>query len=153
MICIVYHFVSLHHISHQAYKSALGIPTVFWSYFQLCGSVSDESEVDSNLPSPAKRQKCCDDIDVVPIQEIVDTKEIAGSISARTLEKIKKFSAFHDVNERLECVGISRTKVIESRKREKGINLFDTCDAKQDSSVLSEKGEDSTLSPRYSEVM
>lgn len=112
----------------------------------------DEAEVDSNLPLPAKRQKCCDNSDVVSVQEIVDTKEIAGSISARTLEKIKTFSAFHGVNERLECVGISRTKVIESRKRKKEINLFGG-DSKQDSSVLSEKGEGSTLSPRYSEVM
>ncbi|XP_023724696.1 DNA mismatch repair protein Msh3 isoform X2 [Cryptotermes secundus] len=110
-------------------------------FAELCGSVPDELEVDSNLPSPAKRQKCCDDSDVVPVQEI------AGSISARTLEKIKKFSAYHDVNEQLECVDISRTKVIESRKRKKEINLFGAWDSKQDSSVLSDKGECSTLSP------
>jgi hypothetical protein len=115
--------------------------------------VPDGSEVDSNLPLPAKRQKYCDNSDVVLIQEIVDTKEIAGSISARTLENIKKFSACHNVNERLESVGISRTKVIESRKREKEINLFGFWDSEQDSSVLSEKGKGSSLSPRYSEII
>jgi hypothetical protein len=148
----VYDFVSLHYLSHQAFKAALGVLTVFWSYFQLCGAVPDESEVDSNLPLPAKRQECFDDSDIVPVQKTVDTKEISGSISARTLENIKKFSAFCDINERLECVGISRTKVIESRKRKKEINLFGAWDSKQDSAVLSEKGEGSTLSPRYSEI-
>jgi hypothetical protein len=115
--------------------------------------VPDESEVDSNLPLPEKRQKCSDDIDVVPVQEIVDTKEIAGSVSARTLERIKTFSAFHDVKEQLEFVGISRTKDVESRKRKNEINLFGMWDSKQDSAVLSKKGEGSTLSPRYSEII
>jgi hypothetical protein len=115
--------------------------------------VPDGLEVDSNLQLPAKRQKCRDNSDVVPVQEIVDKKEITGSISARTLENIKKFSAFHDVNERLECVGISGTKVIESRKRKKEINLFGSWDSEQDSSVLSEKGENRSLSPRYSEII
>jgi hypothetical protein len=115
--------------------------------------VPDESEVDGNLPLATKRQKCCDDSHVVPVQEIVDTKEIAGSISARTLENIKKFSAFHDVNEQLECIDISRTKVIESRKRKMETNLFGTWDSKQDSTVPSGKGENSTHSPRYSEII
>lgn len=115
--------------------------------------MSDESEVDTNLPLAAKRQKCYDDSDAVPMQEIIDTKEIAGGISARTLENIKKFSAFHGVNERLEFDSISRTEVTESRKRKKEINLFSTCDFKQDSAVLCGKGQCSTLSFRYSEMM
>jgi hypothetical protein len=115
--------------------------------------VPDESEVDSNSPLPVKRQKCCDNIDVVLVQEIVNTKEIAGSISARTLENIKKYSAFHNVNERLECVDISRTKLIESRERKTEIDLCGTWESKQDSPVLSGKGENSTLSPRYSEII
>jgi hypothetical protein len=115
--------------------------------------VPDESQVDSNLPLAAKRQKCCDCSAVVPVQEIVDTEEIADCISARTLENIKQFSAYHGVNEQLEFDGISRTDDIESRKRRGKKYLFGTWDSKQDSDAHCEKGQCNTLSPRYSKIM
>jgi hypothetical protein len=115
--------------------------------------VPDESQVDTNLPLAAKRQKCCDYSAVVPVQEIVDTKDYAGRISARTFENIKKFSACHGVNEQLEFDGISRTEITESSKRKEEINLFGTWDSKQDSAVHCGKGQCSTLSPRYSKII
>jgi hypothetical protein len=115
--------------------------------------VPDESQVDTNLPLTAKRQKCCDYGAVVPVQEIVDTNEFAGLISARTLENIKKFSACHGVNEQLEFDGISRAEIIESSKRKEEFNLFGTWDSKQDSAVHCEKGQCSTLSSRYGKII
>jgi hypothetical protein len=120
--------------------------------------VTDGSEVDSSFPLPAKRQKCSANIDTLPVQKTVDTKETACSISGRTLEKIKTFSAFHGLNdEQMEFDGTSRRQNVESRKRMNEINLFNTQDSKQDSVVLSDKGEDNkqavdVLSLRYSEI-
>jgi hypothetical protein len=120
--------------------------------------LTDESEVDSNLVLPAKRQKCFPDIDTLPVEQTVDTKEIACSISTRTLKKIKNFSAFHDVNdEQMEFGDTSRRASVESRKRKNESNLFDTWDSKRDSAVPSDKREDNEqasniLSLRYNEI-
>jgi hypothetical protein len=75
----------------------------------------------------SKRRKCSPDVDALPVQQTVDTKEIACSISARTLEKIKHFSAFHCVNdEQMEFDGALRRENVESRKRKNEIILRDS---------------------------
>jgi hypothetical protein len=111
-------------------------------YFQLCGKSANESEGDGNLLLSSKRQKCSPDVDALPVQQTVDTKEIACSISARTLEKIKHFSAFHCVNdEQMEFDGALRRENVESRKRKNEIILLDTWDSKQNCAMPSDKRE------------
>ena len=121
--------------------------------------MQDGSEADSNLPLSAKRQKSSSDIDIVPIQQTVDTKEIVCSISARTVEKIKQFSAFHNVSgEQVEFDGTFTREHAENKKIRKEHNSSDTLDSKQDSAVLCDEGEgdkqaSNSLSFRYSEVI
>lgn len=120
--------------------------------------MQDGSAAHSNLPLPAKRQKSSSDIDVVPIQQTVDTKEIACSISARTVEKIKQFSAFHNVTgEQIEYDGTFTRENAENKKI-KEHSLCDTLDSRQESAVLCDEGEgdkqaSDSLSFRYSEVI
>jgi hypothetical protein len=121
--------------------------------------VQDGSEAHSNLPLPAKRQKSSADIDLVPIQQTVNTKEIACSISARTVEKIKQFSASHNVNgEQIEFDGTCVGENAESRHLRNEHSLCGTADSRQDSAVLCDKGQgdkqaSDSLSFRYSEVI
>jgi len=121
--------------------------------------VQDGSEAHSNLPLPAKRQKSSSDIDIVPIQQTVDTKEIACSISARTVEKIKRFSAFHSVTgEQIDFDGTFTRENAENKKIRKEHSLCDTLDARQESAVICGEGEgdkqaSNSLSFRYSEVI
>ncbi|GFG34869.1 hypothetical protein Cfor_10396 [Coptotermes formosanus] len=112
------------------------------SYIELYGKVQDGSEAHSNLPLPAKRQKSSADIDLVPIQQTVNTKEIACSISARTVEKIKQFSASHNVNgEQIEFDGTCVGENAESRHLRNEHSLCGTADSRQDSAVLCDKGQ------------
>ncbi|XP_021932992.1 DNA mismatch repair protein Msh3-like isoform X2 [Zootermopsis nevadensis] len=114
------------------------------SYFKLCGTLTDESEVDSNLLCPAKRQKCFPDSHTLAVQQTLDTKEIACSISTGTLKKIRKFSAFHDViEEQMEFGGSSKRENVENKKQKHEINLFDTWDSKRDSALPCDKRDDS----------
>lgn len=121
--------------------------------------MQDGSEAHSNLPLPAKRKKSSSDIDIVPIQQTVDTKEIACSISARTVEKIKQFSAFHNVTgEQIEFDGTFTRENAENKKIRKEHSLCDTLDSRQESAVLCDEGEGDkqascSLSFRYSEVI
>lgn len=121
--------------------------------------MQDGSKAHSNLPLPAKRQKSSSDIDVVPIQQTVDTEEIACSISARTVEKIKQFSAFHNVTgEQIEFDGTFTRKNAENKKIRKEHGLYDTLHSRQESAVLCDEGEGDkqasySLSVRYSEVI
>jgi hypothetical protein len=121
--------------------------------------VQDGSETHSNLPLPTKRQKSSSDIDIVPLQQTVDTKEIAGSISARTVEKIKQFSAFHNVTgEQIEFDSTFTRENAENRKIRKEHSLCDTQDSRQESAVLCVEGEgdkqaSNSLSIRYSKVI
>jgi len=121
--------------------------------------VQDGSKAHSNLPLPAKRQKSSSDIDVVPIHQTVDTKEIACSISARTVEKIKQFSAFHNVTgEQIEFDGTFTRENAENKKIRKERSLYDTLDSRQKSPVLCDEEEgdkqaSNSLSVRYSEVI
>lgn len=111
------------------------------------------------MPLPAKRQKSSSDIDIVPIQQTVDTKEIACSISARTVEKIKQFSAFHNVtDEQREFDGTFTSENAENKKIRKEHGLCDTLDSRQESAVLCDEGEgdkqaSNSLSFRYSKVI
>ncbi|XP_021933038.1 DNA mismatch repair protein Msh3-like isoform X4 [Zootermopsis nevadensis] len=110
----------------------------------LCGTLTDESEVDSNLLCPAKRQKCFPDSHTLAVQQTLDTKEIACSISTGTLKKIRKFSAFHDViEEQMEFGGSSKRENVENKKQKHEINLFDTWDSKRDSALPCDKRDDS----------
>lgn len=121
--------------------------------------MQDGSEAHSNLPLPTKRQKSSSDIDIVPIQQTVDTKEIAGSISARTVEKIKQFSAFHNVTgEQIEFDSTFTRENAENRKIRKEHSLYDTQDSRQETAVLCVEGEgdkqaSNSLSIRYSKVI
>lgn len=121
--------------------------------------MQDGSEAHSNLPLPAKRQKSSSDIDVEPVQQTVDTKEIACSISARTVEKIKQFAAFHNVSgEQIEFDGTFTRENTENKKIRKEHSLCDTLDSRQASAVLCDEGESdkqasNSLSFRYSEVI
>jgi hypothetical protein len=111
------------------------------------------------LPLPAKRQKSSAHFDTVPIQQTVDTKGIASSISARTVEKIKQFSALHNVNgEQMEFDGTFIRQTAESIKTRNEHSLCDILDIRQDSAELCHKGEgdelaSNSLSFRYSEVI
>ena len=119
----------------------------------------DGSEAHSNLPLPTKRQKSSADIDIVPMKQTVDTKEIAFSISARTVERIKQFSAFHNVNgKQIESDGSFIGENAESRNIRNEHSFCGTLDSRQDSAVLCDKGEgdkqaSNSLSFRYSEVI
>lgn len=104
--------------------------------------MQDGSEAHSNLPLPAKRQKSSSYIDVVPIQQTVDTKEIACTISARTVEKIKQFSAFHNVTgAQIEFDGTFTRENAENKEIRKEHSLCDTLDSRQESAVLCDEGE------------
>lgn len=145
--------------SDKACNVALGIlVSYFWFSFQLCGTLTDESEVDSNLLCPAKRQKCFPDSHTLAVQQTLDTKEIACSISTGTLKKIRKFSAFHDViEEQMEFGGSSKRENVENKKQKHEINLFDTWDSKRDSALPCDKRDDSkqpsnVLLLRYNEI-
>lgn len=126
--------------------------------FQPCGTLKGESEVDSSVLLPAKKQKCFPDVHTLPVQQTVDTEEIVCSISTRTLKKIMNFSAFHDVkDEQVEFDGTFRRENIESRKRKIEVSLFDTWYSEQDSSVVSDKKKDNKqasniLSVRYNKI-
>jgi hypothetical protein len=120
--------------------------------------VRDGSEAHSNLPLPAKRQKSSSDNDVLPIEQTVDTNEIACSISARTVEKIKQFSAFHNASgKQIEFDGTCTRENAEITKINKEQSLCDTLDSRQDCAVLcdgeGDKQESSNLSSRYRAVM
>lgn len=121
--------------------------------------MQDGSEAHSNLPLPAKRQKSSSGIDIVPVQQTVDTKEIACSISARTVEKIKHFSAFHNVTgEQIFFDGTFTRENAENKKIRKERSLCDTLDSRQEPAVLCDEREgdkqaSNSLLFRYSEII